>query len=86
MGAQGLYYYYHTFAKALDAVGKDVIEDGDGAKHDWRAELTAELAERQQSNGSWINEASSRWLEGDPNLGTAYVLLALDYCRPQKAE
>jgi squalene-hopene/tetraprenyl-beta-curcumene cyclase len=85
LGAQGLYYYYHTFAKALDAVGKDLIEDGDGVKHDWRAELTRELAKRQQSNGSWINEGSSRWLEGDPNLSTAYVLLALDYCRPQKA-
>lgn len=27
MGDAGLYYYYHTFAKALDALGLDEIED-----------------------------------------------------------
>jgi len=83
MGAQGLYYYYHTFAKALDAVGKDKIVDGDGQEHDWRAELIAELAKRQQDDGSWINSDSDRWLEGDPNLVTGYALLALSYCKPK---
>jgi squalene-hopene/tetraprenyl-beta-curcumene cyclase len=81
MGDAGLYYYYHTFAKALDATGIDEIEDAEGVKHDWRRELTEELARRQHKNGSWVN-TNSRWMEGDPNLATAFALLALSYCRP----
>jgi squalene-hopene/tetraprenyl-beta-curcumene cyclase len=80
MGQAGLFYYYQTFAKALDALGQDTFEDADGNKHDWRQELIAELASRQQADGSWVN-ATSRWLEGDPNLVTGYALLALAYCR-----
>ncbi len=83
MGDAGLYYYYHTFAKALDAIGKDWLVDDEGQQHDWRAELTRELAQRQQTNGSWTNR-NSRWLEGDANLVTGYALLTLSYCAPQK--
>lgn len=82
MGDAGLYYYYHTFAKALDALGTDEVTDEDGVKHDWRSELAAELVRRQQKDGSWSNE-NSRWMEGDPNLVTGYALLALSYCRPK---
>lgn len=82
MGSSGLYYYYHTFAKALDAMGVDQVEDEAGVKHDWRAELIRELAKRQQPDGSWLNE-NDRWLEGDPNLVTGYALLALSYCKPK---
>jgi squalene-hopene/tetraprenyl-beta-curcumene cyclase len=78
---EGLYYYYHTFAKALDAMGKPEFVDDKGVKHDWRRELAAELLSRQKADGSWINGAD-RWMEGDPNLVTAYSLLALSYCRP----
>jgi len=84
LGSAGQYYYYHTFAKALHATGKDVIEDEAGKRHDWRAELIAELAKRQQPNGSWINAKNDKWLEGDPNLVTAYALLALSYCRAEE--
>lgn len=80
MGEAGLFYYYHTFAKALDAMGVGKIKAGDGSEHDWRAELVAELAKRQQANGAWVN-TSDRWMEGDPNLVTGYVLLTLSYCR-----
>ena len=82
MGNSGLYYYYHTFAKALDAMGVDQVEDEAGVKHDWRAELIRELAKRQQPDGSWLNE-NDRWLEGDPNLVTGYALLALSHCKPK---
>ncbi len=81
LGQQGLYYYYHTFAKALAAMGVDKIRDADGQEHDWRAELIAELAKRQRPDGSWANP-TTRWLEGDPNLVTSYALLALSYCGP----
>jgi squalene-hopene/tetraprenyl-beta-curcumene cyclase len=82
MGLAGLYYYYHTFAKALDAMGQDVFVDANGKKHDWRRELAEELAKRQRPDGSWVNE-NNRWLEGDPNLVTGYALLALSYCKPR---
>ncbi len=80
LGPQGLYYYFHTFAKALDAIGEPIVVDDEGVKHDWRQELIDALAKRQQPNGSWINE-NDRWLEADPNLVTGYSLLALSYCR-----
>ena len=81
LGGAGLYYYYHTFAKALDAMGVDVVEDPDGTRHDWRRELRQELLKRQRPDGSWIND-NSRWLEGEPGLVTGYALLALSYCPP----
>ena len=83
MGQQGLYYYYHTMAKALDALGESTFEDSDQKSHPWRAELATEIVARQQPDGSWVND-TARWMEGDPNLVTAYSLLVLDYCRPQK--
>jgi squalene-hopene/tetraprenyl-beta-curcumene cyclase len=81
MGDAGLYYYYHTFAKALDATGQDTLEDEQGVKHDWRRDLLAELVKRQQPDGSWVN-TNPRWLETNPSLVTGYALLALTYCRP----
>ncbi len=82
VGPDGLFYYYHVFAKALAAIGGDTLQDAKGVKHDWRKELVAVLASKQQDNGSWVNP-KGRWLEGDPNLVTGYVLLALSYCRPE---
>ena len=35
MGKAGLYYYYHTFAKAMDALGEDPFVDATGQKHAW---------------------------------------------------
>ena len=81
MADNGLYYYYHTFAKALNAMGVDKVEDADGVKHDWRRELRQELLSRQRPDGSWVNE-NPRWMEGEPSLVTGYALLALSYCRP----
>jgi len=83
MGDAGLYYYYHTFAKALDALGQDEFKDDKGKTHNWRHELIAELASRQQKDGTWVNE-NVRWLEGDANLVTGYALLALSHCKPKK--
>ena len=54
-----------------------------GVKHDWRADITAALAKRQQPDGSWVNE-TDRWMEGDPNLVTGYALMALSHCKPKK--
>ncbi|MDP6723250.1 MAG: terpene cyclase/mutase family protein, partial [Pirellulaceae bacterium] len=80
LGDSGLYYYYHTFAKALATMKVDTLADSKDVEHDWRSELIQELARRQQPDGSWLNE-NDRWLEGDANLVSAYALLALSYCR-----
>jgi squalene-hopene/tetraprenyl-beta-curcumene cyclase len=79
----GLYYYYHTMAKCLDTLGVDEVVDADGKKHDWRADLTAALAKRQKADGSWVNE-QDHWMEGDPQVVTAYALMALSHCKPKK--
>jgi squalene-hopene/tetraprenyl-beta-curcumene cyclase len=82
MGDAGLYYYYHTFAKALAALESQELIDSSGESHNWREDLVDQLAKTQLANGSWIN-SNARWLEADPNLVTGYALLALSYCRPQ---
>lgn len=73
---EGLFYFYHVFAKALDAWGEETIVDRGGTPHKWREELCAKLCALQKPDGSWINEAD-RWMEGNPNLVTAYAVLAL---------
>ena len=85
MGKQGLFYYYHTMARTLSVIGQDTIVDGKGITHDWRKELVDRLATTQRKNGSWLNEAD-RWYEGDPNLVSAYCLMALSYCEPPAAK
>jgi len=84
MGDAGLFYYYTTFAKALDALGQETFVDEQGKPHQWRDELARELAARQRADGSWLND-NARWMEGDPNLVTAYGLLALSYCQQPAA-
>ncbi len=79
---RGLYYYYHTMAKTLDLLGEDEFTDAKGVKHDWRADLLSAIAKRQRPDGSWLNE-NDRWMEGDPNLVTGYVLMALSHCKPK---
>jgi squalene-hopene/tetraprenyl-beta-curcumene cyclase len=74
---QGLYYYYMTFSRALDAWGLNSIP-AKGGDRDWANDLVAKLAELQQNDGSWKNDAD-RWMEGDVNLVTAYALIALQH-------
>ena len=82
-GKAGLYYYYHTFGKSMTALGEDQFEDKDKKKHDWRMELFQALKSRQQKDGSWAND-NVAFFENNPDLATAYALLALSYCRPAK--
>lgn len=75
MAQQGLYYYFHTLARALNEYDQPTITDPQGGKHDWRAELVDKLASLQKPDGSWSGE--QRWMEGNPILVTAYSVLAL---------
>lgn len=77
MGAEGLYYYYHTMAKALSAYEIEDLQLMDGKTINWRKELALKLLNLQNENGMWINE-NGRWWERDPNLVTAYAVIVLD--------
>ena len=81
-GGRGLYYYLMTMAKCLEAVGLDEVTDAEGKKHDWRADITAALVNRQRKDGAWTNETGT-WMEGTPDSCTAYGLIALSYCKPK---
>lgn len=79
---QGLYYYYHVFARAMQAWGEEVVLDDHGVPHRWRAELCEKLLSLQRDDGSWVNE-EDRWYEGNPHLVTAYSVLALQTALPK---
>lgn len=81
LGQSGLYYYYHTFAKAMTALGEDRFEDAKKVKHDWRRELFEAIKKRQLPDGSWINAGDRAFGEATPELATAFALLALSYCK-----
>jgi squalene-hopene/tetraprenyl-beta-curcumene cyclase len=76
MGAQGLFYYYHTLSKALALVGG--LKSPDGKLINWQQEVSKELFNKQQKDGSWTNE-NGRWMEKDPILVTAYSVLTLGH-------
>jgi squalene-hopene/tetraprenyl-beta-curcumene cyclase len=77
-GDAGLFYYYHVFAKAMDALGEDQFEDARGIKHDWRKELFDTLKGKQAADGSWANK-NGQFLENSQELATAFALLSLSY-------
>ncbi|MDX1965468.1 MAG: prenyltransferase/squalene oxidase repeat-containing protein [Pirellulales bacterium] len=80
LGEAGLFYYYHLMSRALQAAKMDTFTDAKGVEHNWRAEFIAELAKRQNEDGSWANK-NRQWLENDPNLVTGYALLVLGNCK-----
>ncbi len=63
-------------AKSLNATGDEPLTRPDGTAIQWREDLARKLIDLQQADGTWVN-ANNRWWEGDPNLVTAYTLLAL---------
>jgi squalene-hopene/tetraprenyl-beta-curcumene cyclase len=78
MEQSGLFYYYHTMAKALSVAGVDTIVQKDGKRVNWRQDLAKRLLDLQNPDGSWINQKSGRYWEKDPNLVTAYAVITLE--------
>jgi len=76
MGQEGLYYFFNVLAKSLAAAGDDTLELPGGRTVAWREEVVRRLVALQKPDGFWVNE-NNRWWEADPNLVTAYTLLAL---------
>ena len=77
MGLQGLFYYYHTMAKALTILEMDQLQLSTGQIVNWRKELTQKLTSIQKEDGSWLND-NGRWWERDPALVTSYAVLTLE--------
>lgn len=79
MGAQGLYYYYHTMAKGLARAEIKELTLPDGKKVDWRNDLALKVMSLQNTDGSWDNDESNRWMEDDLTLATSYMILTLEH-------
>jgi squalene-hopene/tetraprenyl-beta-curcumene cyclase len=77
VGDEGFYYYLHLLSKGLAAAQVDQLELKDGRTVDWRHETTMCLINLQRRDGSWVN-TNGRWWEKDPNLVTAYSVIALE--------
>lgn len=76
MGQEGLYYFFNTLTKCMAAIGDETVAGEDGAEVSWREAVVRKLLSLQAEDGSWCND-NNRWWEADPNLVTAYTLLAL---------
>jgi squalene-hopene/tetraprenyl-beta-curcumene cyclase len=71
----GLYYYFHTAARALRAYGEPIVTDAQGKTHDWRVELIDKLTSLQKPDGSWVGD--KKWMENNSTVVTAFSVLAL---------
>lgn len=75
MAQYGMYYYYLTLARALNAYDQPLITDPQGGKHDWRAELIDQLAKLQKPDGSFVGE--KKWMEENAIITTSFAVIAL---------
>ena len=50
---------------------------------DRSAEIRRLLSLQNSGDGSWLNEHSPRWWEGNPLLATSYALLTLEAALPK---
>ena len=71
----GLYYYYLTLARALNAYDQPVLLTPQGPV-DWRVAFIEGMSQLQRPDGSF--SGNERWLENDPVLVTSYVVIALE--------
>jgi squalene-hopene/tetraprenyl-beta-curcumene cyclase len=84
MAQNGLYYYFHTMARALATYDQPVVNDPKGKAHDWRVEFIDKMAQLQKPDGSWSGE--KRWMEDNPVLVTSYIVNALEDVRDDLKE
>ena len=92
IGNDGMYYYFLTFARALEAQRSGspspatvrtivaIKADGTTEERNWGHDLIDRLGALQNEDGSF-KSLGDRWLEKDPVLITAYALLALQNAR-----
>lgn len=75
-GQKTVYYYYMVFAKALQAMGEDVIVDSRGRRHNWREDLGRKLLTLQHPEGYWVNENPAE-MQNNKVLVTTFTMTAL---------
>jgi squalene-hopene/tetraprenyl-beta-curcumene cyclase len=75
----GLYYYYHTLARALHEYDSPTLTQPDGTVIDWRVQFIERLEKLQKQDGSFVGE--KKWMEDNPILVTSYIVLALQEVR-----
>lgn len=87
IGTDGMYYYFVTFARAMDAWNESTIEvtirgsgDARTETRDWANDLIDRLATLQNDDGSF-RSVDDRWMENNQVLITSYALLALQHAR-----
>lgn len=78
---QGLFYYYITMSRAMNAYGSSTIsvvvdDQGSTEPRDWANDLIDTIVGLQAKDGSWANK-ENRWMEDQPVLVTAYSIIAL---------
>ena len=72
----GLYYYYHTMARALRVYGEPILTDPRGIRHDWRIDLIEKLAGLQEADGHF--EGEERFMEKNRTLATSFAAMAIE--------
>ncbi len=82
MGKSGLYFFYHTLARALSMYGEEPLKRPGQPAMDWRRGLIEKIVALQRTDSQtgrkyWVND-DARWMENDPVLVTAYSVLALE--------
>lgn len=75
---QGFFFYLTAFAKSMKAFGEIEVTDTEGVAHNWRNDLATKIVGMQGADGSWVNQDSPRWWEGNPHLCTARAAIALN--------
>jgi len=78
MGQKTVYYYYMVFAKALQAVGENIVVDANGRRHPWREELARKLISLQYPEGYWVNKVPDEW-QDNKVLVTAFTMTAIEH-------
>jgi squalene-hopene/tetraprenyl-beta-curcumene cyclase len=75
----GLFYYYLTMARALQAAG-DVLSTKEGTPRPWKRDLAEHLVALQKEDGAWTNDRNGEFWENVPVLATAYSVGTLAIC------
>ena len=77
IGQKTVYYYYMVFAKALQAIGENVIVDAKGQRHNWREDLGKKLLSLQHPEGYWVNPVPHE-MQDNKVLVTTFTMMAIE--------
>ncbi|HVZ93979.1 MAG TPA: prenyltransferase/squalene oxidase repeat-containing protein [Phycisphaerales bacterium] len=82
-GVHGMYYFYVTFSRAMDALGEPSLvaappESTEAKERFWAVDLINKLSTLQNEDGSF-KSLDNRWMENNPVLITAYSVIALGH-------